>query len=245
MSLSTLTVSGLVKTLESAANRFDLHVPSVKLDRGKFYGLVGKSGSGKSTMLDILAMVAIPTAVEIFQVSSEQGQIDIVSLLENKNDKEICRVRLNYFGYILQTGGLFPFLTVRQNLDLPRKMAGHSISNGETESFADVFDMAEHIDKYPSELSGGQRQRISILRALSLAPPIVLADEPTASVDEMMADVIVEELKMLAKSKGSTVLMVSHDLDLIEHHADEVMTLRPVSVADGHTVSTLHLGGEG
>ena len=86
---------------------------------------------------------------------------------------------------------------------------------------------------------GGQRQRVSILRALSLAPAIVLADEPTASVDEMMADIIVEELRNLAKERDSTVLMVSHDTDLINNHSDEVMTLRPEVVGEAHTRSEL------
>ena len=236
---TVLSVSGLRKSLQSSTHRFDLEVPAISLERGRFYGLVGKSGSGKSTLLDILAMVSMPTTVESFMVGGSGGSVDIAALLARRDDPKISRVRLEFFGYVLQSGGLFEFLTVRQNLDLPKHLAGAPVSRRDTEKLADIFDMAEHVDKYPSELSGGQRQRVSILRALSLAPSIVLADEPTASVDETMADIIVEELKALAKSRGSTVLMVSHDLELIDCHADEVLALKPEAVSIEHTISRL------
>jgi len=239
MSNPVLHVVGLEKSLRSQAHRFDLRVPEISLEKGRFYGLVGKSGSGKSTMLDILAMVSLPSAVDTFRLESSEGEIDISALLKRGDDRRISQVRLNSFGYILQSGGLFEFLTVRQNLELPKKMANKDVVAGETEQFSAIFEMDQHLDKYPSELSGGQRQRVSILRALSLSPPIVLADEPTASVDEMMADIIVEELRTLAKSRGSTVLMVSHDLDLINNHSDEVLMLTPESVGAAHTRSQL------
>ena len=237
-----LSVTRLKKSLRSSTHRFDLHVPELSLDRGRFYGLVGKSGSGKSTVLDILAMVSMPTSVETFEVGGDRGTVDVARLLARGDDAGISRVRLERFGYVLQSGGLFEFLTVRQNLELPKRLAGLTVSPGETEALAEVLDMAGHLDKHPAALSGGQRQRVSILRALSLAPAIVLADEPTASVDETMADVIVDELKTLARLHGSTVLMVSHDLDLIGDHADDVLALRPEAVAEGHTVSRLQRG---
>ena len=237
-----LAVTRLEKCLRSSAHRFDLHASEITLQRGRFYGLVGKSGSGKSTMLDILAMVSMPTSVETFEIYGGQGTVDVAKLLARGDDPGISRTRLKYFGYVLQSGGLFEFLTVRQNLELPMRLAGITVSPRDTEALADVFEMTEHIDKLPSALSGGQRQRVSILRALSLAPPVVLADEPTASVDETMADIIVGELKMLAKSRGSTVLMVSHDLELINSHADELLMLKPEAIDEGHTISRLQPG---
>ncbi len=234
-----LAVTQLKKSLQSNTHQFDLYASELSLQRGRFYGLVGKSGSGKSTMLDILAMVSMPTSIETFTVTGNRGTVDVAELLARGDDLGISRVRLEFFGYVLQSGGLFEFLTVRQNLDLPGRLAGMVASPSETEALADVLDMVDHMDKFPSELSGGQRQRVSVLRALSLAPTVILADEPTASVDEMMADIIVEELKALAKSRGSTVLMVSHDLELIECHSDEVLMLKPEAVAEGHTISRL------
>ena len=141
----------------------------------------------------------------------------------------------------MQTGGLFSFLTVRRNLELPLRLSGRIAYERELEDFAHNFEMEAHLDKYPSELSGGQRQRVSILRALCLSPPIVLADEPTASVDENMADLIVEGLKSLAADQGSTVIMVSHDMELIEKFADDVFWLRPEIIAKNHIRSEIQM----
>ena len=171
MTYDVLQVRDLTKSLKSPSHRFDLIVPGILLKSGRFYGLVGKSGSGKSTMLDILAMVSLPTSVGTFDVAGAEGKIDISHLLDEGDDRRISEVRLKSFGYILQSGGLFEFLTVRQNLELPKQMAGLCITAGETEALAKSFEMVPHIDKFPRELSGGQRQRVSVLRALSLAPP--------------------------------------------------------------------------
>ncbi len=236
-----LEIRNLSKTLESNSYRFELSIPSISLESGCFYGLVGKSGSGKSTLLDLLAMVSVPTTVEKFEFFTAKGIIDIAALIETANDVAISQLRLRNFGYILQTGGLFSFLTVRRNLELPLRLSGRVANEKELEEFTHRFEMEAHLDKYPSELSGGQRQRVSILRALCLSPAIVLADEPTASVDENMADLIVEGLKALAADQGSTVIMVSHDMELIEKFADHVFMLRPEIIANNHIRSEIQM----
>ena len=242
MSNSVLSVRGLVKTLRSSAHRFDLRIEELELMTGRFYGLVGKSGSGKSTTLDILAMVSAPTEVTRFVLSTPSGEVDVADLIRRNDDKRISRIRLNHFGYILQTGGLFEFLNVRQNLELPMRLSGRAPRPDDIKALASTFEIDGHLAKPPSALSGGQRQRVSILRALSLSPLLVLADEPTASVDETMADAIVQQLKDLAAVRGSTVLMVSHDLELIDAVADEVFVLRPRAVSEDWTVSELQAG---
>ena len=234
MSATVLVVRNMSKTLKSNAYRFDLSIPTLSLESGCFYGLVGKSGSGKSTMLDLLAMVSAPSSVERFDFMSADTKIDIAKLLESANDREISQLRLQNFGYILQSGGLFSFLTVRRNLELPLRLSGRTARPGEIEDITRPFEIEEHLDKYPAALSGGQRQRVSILRALCLSPAIVLADEPTASVDENMAEFIVGELKNLAAIRGSTVLMVSHDIELVKKFADEIFLLRPELVVENH-----------
>ncbi|MER9871142.1 ABC transporter ATP-binding protein [Mesorhizobium sp. M0136] len=195
--------------------RFELAVPLFQLGRGKFYGLIGKSGSGKSTLLDLLAMVSQPTQVGSFELRTGEGAIDLADLLKRGRDAKICEVRLKHFGYILQTGGLFTFFTVRENLELPFRLSDRRPDREAIESIARTYELFDHLDKKPSVLSLGQRQRVSILRALCLRPDLVLADEPTASVDENMADIIVREFKSIAAEFGTTVLMVSHDTDLV------------------------------
>lgn len=237
-----LDVQAMKKVLHSNSYRFELSVPNLKLKRGRFYGLVGKSGSGKSTMLDLLAMVSHPTEVECFQINANGRTIDLAKLLASKRDDIISEVRLRNFGYILQSGGLFSFLSVRENLELPFRLGNLPINVPEMERVIRAYEIHDHLDKKPSELSVGQRQRVSILRSLCLKPEIVLADEPTASVDENMADVIVQELKAMAAQLNTTVLMVSHDLDLVNKVADEIHVLRPVAMGENATRSELSIG---
>lgn len=224
---------GLRKVLHSAGAQFDLQVPRLELERGKFYGVVGRSGSGKSTMLDLLAMVAKPTEVHAYQLGLEDRAIDLADMVLKDDDQRISSVRLNHFGYVLQTGGLFSFLTVGENLRLPFMLSERAVDEEHLQRLVALYDIGDHLHKKPSALSGGQRQRVSILRALCLRPTIVLADEPTASVDENMADKIVADLKRLAAEQGVTVVMVSHDLELVRKFADAVVTLRPEVVAEG------------
>lgn len=160
-------------------------------------------------------MVSQPTQVGSFELRTGEGAIDLADLLKRGRDAKICEVRLKHFGYILQTGGLFTFFTVRENLELPFRLSDRRPDREAIESIARTYELFDHLDKKPSVLSLGQRQRVSILRALCLRPDLVLADEPTASVDENMADIIVREFKSIAAEFGTTVLMVSHDTDLV------------------------------
>ena len=241
MSNAVLQIRGLRKILKSAHYEFELSISALTLLSGRFYGLVGKSGSGKSTLLDILAMVSAPTSVESFEVYANSKPINVAHLIEQSDDRSISYLRMKHFGYVLQNGGLFSFLTVRRNLELPLKLLGRPAAMGELEDMTRPFEMEEHLDKYPSELSGGQRQRVSILRALCLSPAIVLADEPTASVDENMAKQIVDELKKLATQNNTSVLLVSHDIELVTNFADEVFLLRNEAISEFHSRSEIQL----
>lgn len=234
-----LRIAGLSKTLESAGARFELRVPELALERGKFYGIVGRSGSGKSSMLDLLAMVAKPTTVESYELHAPEGILDLARIVLADDDRSIGHVRLNHFGYVLQTGGLFSFLTIHENLRLPFALSDRPVDEVHLQRLVSLYDMADQLHKKPSALSGGQRQRVSILRALCLKPTIVLADEPTASVDENMAELIVAELKRLAAEQGVTVIMVSHDLELVRKFADAIFTLRPELIAEGSVQTTV------
>lgn len=237
-----LEVQDMKKVLHSNAYRFELSVPNLRLRRGRFYGLVGKSGSGKSTMLDLLAMVSNPTEVASFRLNAGGQSVDLAQLLRSRRDDMISRVRLRNFGYILQSGGLFSFLSVRENLELPFRLGDLPVDMPELERIVRTYEIHDHLDKKPSELSVGQRQRVSIMRSLCLKPEIVLADEPTASVDETMADIIVQELKTMAAQFNTTVLMVSHDLELVNKVADEIHVLKPVAMGGNSTRSELSAG---
>jgi len=236
-----LLIEGMSKELRSAGASFVLEVPRLRLTRGRFYGLVGRSGCGKSTLLDLLAMVSKPTIVSTYRLFVDGASIDLAAIMAANDDATISEVRLRHFGYVLQSGGLFSFLTVRENLSLPFLLSGGSADESQIWRLADQYEMTAHLDKKPAGLSGGQRQRVSILRALCLHPSIILADEPTAAVDENLADRIVAELKRLAASAQVTVVMVSHDTELVAKFADEVVTMKPEVVGAGMTRTVLEM----
>lgn len=149
------------------------------------------------------------------------------------NDAYVSAVRRNYLGYVLQSGGLIPYLTVRENLELPFRMSGLPFNRADIGHRAERFGLTLHLDKKPSGLSSGQRQRVSILRALVTNPVLLLADEPTASVDEQLAKVIVSEMRAMANQQRTTVVMVSHDIELVAAFADDMVRLSPESNGSG------------
>lgn len=255
-----LTIYGMVKILADGDTAFHLEIPEFKLRRGSFCGLVGRSGSGKSTMLDLLAMVSKPSAVESHNLSIRVDQdnnklVDVASrmgtdgmvprskktTMSRSDDKFISMLRQEHFGYVLQSGGLFPFLSVRENLELPFRMSGRPFDRARMEAQIARFDLTDQLDKKPSGLSGGQRQRVGILRALATNPALLLADEPTAAVDENMAEIIMREMRNMAIEQGTTVIVVSHDIQLIESHADQLVRLRPKGYGVNQTCSICQL----
>jgi putative ABC transport system ATP-binding protein len=251
MSGLILEIRNMRKRLVSGDSVFTLEVPAFALDVGKFYGLVGRSGSGKSTMLDIIALVSRPTNVESFllSVSDKDNKTYDLSAFSEENEGVVSRnaekltafLRTNYFGYVLQSGGLFPFLTVQENIELPFRVSGRPFSPSAIVTMAKRLDLADQLHKKPAALSGGQRQRASILRALATRPRILLADEPTAAVDEAMAEVILTALRELASEQQTCVVLVSHDMELVRTFSDHIVHLVPQRAANGHVTSVCSL----
>ena len=148
-------------------------------------------------------------------------------------------IRSQSIGYVLQTGGLLPFLTVRQNIALPLAL-NRLKDNSRIQELASNLGIAEQLDKRPAFLSGGQRQRAAIARALIHRPSLVLADEPTAAVDELTAMEIRDQFQSLSKTLGTTTIMVSHDRSLLRGRVDRIFSFRLERATHGVTISTLH-----
>jgi putative ABC transport system ATP-binding protein len=225
--MPVLEIRDLAKRREQSGNVFELRVPHFVLEQGRFYGIAGKSGSGKSTLLDMLALVMRPTTAQNFRIrSAGSGTAWEVGELWRKNDElALAGIRRSMCGYVLQSGGLIGFLSVRQNLEIPFQLVGRMPDQDRIEAMAERFGVGRELSKKPRHLSGGQRQRVAILRALMLSPPLILADEPTAAVDSERAKQIVAEFRQLALESGSTIVMVSHDHDLLAGVADEILDL--------------------
>ncbi len=202
---------------------FELSVPQLTLRRGEFVAIVGESGCGKSTLLDILALVSKPNACKVFTLHGQNEVINVHEHWINGDETRLADIRRRWFGYVLQTGGLLPFLSVLDNIHLPQRILGKSVNQNRGLSLASQIGIVNELGKKPHQLSGGQRQRAAILRALIHQPPIILADEPTAAVDKTRAMRIVTDFKTLVRESGATVAMVTHDLSLVASVADRFL----------------------
>lgn len=196
---------------ESQGISFRLNVPTLQIAQGEKIALIGESGCGKSTLLDILAFIAQPTEIGAFRFRPvNTGEpIDIGQMWKKRQLNRLGELRKRHIGYVMQTGGLLPYLTVRDNMNLTRSVLGLR-GEATTEELARELGIARHLDKLPETLSTGERQRVAIGRALAHEPSIVIADEPTASVDPFAAEKIMSLFIGLAEERNITVIVASH-----------------------------------
>ena len=177
------------------------------VDKGEFVAIIGPSGSGKSTLLTIAGGLQSPSSGEIWI----NGRA-----LNEKKEKARAKVRFEEIGFILQASNLVPFLTVKKQLQLVDKV-NKAKENRAGLDLLKRLGLEKLVDKYPEELSGGERQRVAIVRALYNNPTIILADEPTASLDTEKAYEVVKILAKEAKEKNKATIMVTHDLRLVDY----------------------------
>ncbi len=162
----------------------------------------GRSGSGKSTLLNLLGCIDKPSRGEIFLNGYNTNEL---------SDKELANIRLHKIGIVFQTHNLIKDLTVFENVLLPMKIAKWHDGEWKVSELLKTFDLKEYGDKYPDEISGGERQRVAVARALANSPTVLLADEPTASLDIDNCAVVMEAFKKANKEFGATVVIASHD----------------------------------
>ncbi|MCC9274039.1 MAG: ABC transporter ATP-binding protein [Enterococcus aquimarinus] len=197
---------------------------------GEFIGIIGPSGSGKSTFLTLAGGLQTPTAGEVLI----NGQA-----FSEEKEKKRAKIRFKEIGFILQASNLIPFLTVKKQLKLVDKI-NRSNQKDKANMLFDQLGVTKLENKYPQDLSGGERQRIAIARALYNDPSIILADEPTASLDSEKAFEVVKILAKEAKDKNKAIMMVTHDTRLIDfcdkvyEIKDGTMTLYDKETAVAH-----------
>lgn len=243
--MTLVVVQELLKVRSHSESTFELFVPSFSVQPGKFIAVIGESGCGKSTLLDLLALVSAPSQVRRFEMGFAPHQVvDVGRLWQEGREGELAAVRRTWFGYVLQTGGLLPFLSVRQNVLLPAQAAGRRVDVARLQDLAGRLGVAHCLERKPESLSIGQRQRVAILRALIHQPRLVLADEPTAAVDKARAAAIMDDLFQLAREEGVAVVVVTHDVHLVFQRADAVysFTVSMISPKTARSVCTLQEG---
>lgn len=182
---------------------------NLKIKKGEFVAITGTSGSGKSTMMHLVGCLDKPS----------QGSI----LLENKNifsysKSQIAEIRGKKIGFVFQQFNLFPTLTALENVMLPIEFQDSSNDKAEerAKKLLDLVGLKDRMYHKPTELSGGQSQRVAIARSLANDPEIILADEPTGNLDSKTGQYIMDFLCTLHKKENKTVIIVTHDLDLVK-----------------------------
>jgi putative ABC transport system ATP-binding protein len=191
--------------------------------QGEFISIIGPSGSGKSTFLTISGGLQQPTSGEI--------KINDISFT-HLSEKERAKLRFKEIGFILQSSNLIPFLTIQEQFFLVDKINKEKMKSADIENLLKSLDIYDLKDKYPRDLSGGERQRVAIGRALYNEPNLILADEPTASLDTEHAYEVVKLLVKEAHEKQKATVMVTHDHRMIKW-SDRVFEMR-----DGELVET-------
>lgn len=221
MSKNIIQVENIKKSYEDgrihALNGVDLNIVE-----GEFVSIIGPSGSGKSTLLNMLGGLDKP----------DSGSI-IINNEDITKTKDLSNFRAKTLGFIFQLHNLIPNMSALENVEIP--MYGQKIKSKEMTKRAlellDIMGIKEKAHRKPSELSGGERQRVAIARSLANNPSIILADEPTGSLDSKNGDLILEHLKKLHNEKKVTLIVVTHDMRVAE------MADRIVKVLDGKIVN--------
>ncbi|MCG5498360.1 ABC transporter ATP-binding protein [Ectothiorhodospira variabilis] len=235
-----IRIAGLGKDRSQGESVFTLEVPEFTVEPGELVAVVGASGCGKSTLLDMLALVMAPTRVEQFGflAHDDEAERDIRRLWRLRDESALAGLRRDHLGYVLQTGGLLPFLSVPENIELSSRIRGCGPAGQRLYALAERLGLEGCLDRMPSALSVGQRQRVAIARALIHSPRLVLADEPTAAVDKARARTVMADLESLARDEGVAVVLVTHDVDLVMGHADRTYTFQVIPVSEHVTRST-------
>ncbi len=189
-------------------------LPALQLGRGEIRAITGESGCGKSTLLEAIGLLLKPQQLAHYRLGREG--LDICQLLSADNQPALSEVRARQLGFVLQNGGLLPFLKVRDNISLPRRLLGLPARSAHVETALDVLRLQPLLDKYPQALSIGERQRVACVRAIAHEPLLLLADEPTAALDPINARRLFELLLGLVRELGLSALVVSHDWTLID-----------------------------
>jgi putative ABC transport system ATP-binding protein len=225
-----LEVKNVVKTFPSDSGEIRaVDDVSFAVESGEFVALVGPSGSGKTTMLSILAALLTPTEGQVL--------IDGVDLAQMSESERVV-LRRQKIGFTFQSNNLIPYLTAQENVELMIRLNNKFDRAAKVRSSELLarLGLAERLNNLPAQMSGGQQQRVAIARALIHAPTVVLADEPTASLDTERAFQVVQTFAALIHENNRAGIMVTHDLRMCKH-VDRILQMRDgklVQIYDTH-----------
>ena len=226
--------------LRDGDRAFRLDIPELDLPAGQAVALTGASGSGKTLVLELLGLLRAPDAGTDYSLKHENGGTTDLGALwaAGPRSVELAHTRGRVFGFVPQTGGLMPFLSVAENIALPQRIA-EKPDPAWSAALLERLGLRDIRTMMPGALSIGQRQRTAIARALSHRPTFVIADEPTAALDPGSADAVLDLLLEIARDQGCGVILSSHDIDRMERFGIPRLGLVPEVSRDGQIVSRL------
>ena len=195
----------------------------LEIEKGKFTMIVGTSGSGKTTFLNLLGGQDRPTEGRIWV---EGTRIDTLK------ESRLAVYRRNKVGFVYQNFNLIPMLTVEENILFPLEMGNERPDRAFFEELVETLGLGDRLSALPGELSGGQRQQTAIARALIARPALVLADEPTGNLDTKSGQNVLGLLKMMNRKYRQTIVMITHDLDIAQT-ADRIVRIEDGRFAEG------------
>jgi putative ABC transport system ATP-binding protein len=217
-----LRCDALTKTYRSGGRELTvLNDISFTVDPGGVVAVVGPSGSGKTTLLGLLAGLDRPTSGTVHLDGADLTALD---------GDALARLRGGKIGFVFQSFQLIPTLTARENVQVPLELRGEAAAERATELLQRV-GLADRADHYPAQLSGGEQQRVALARAFSTRPKVLFADEPTGNLDARTGAGIIDLMTELNRDFGTTLVLVTHDLDLASR------ARRTIRLADGRIVA--------
>lgn len=199
---------GSGEALQYAVNHVDFTI-----DEGEFVVILGQSGAGKSTVLNILGGMDQPTEGKVIVDDKE---------ITGMNDKQLGKYRANTIGFVFQFYNLIPSLTAYENIALTKNIVKDA---ADPAALLDMVGLTHCKDKFPSQMSGGEQQRVAIARALAKNPKIILGDEPTGALDSETGVIVLELLQKMCREKGCTVILVTHNAEIAQC-ADKVIRMK-------------------
>jgi lipoprotein-releasing system ATP-binding protein len=218
MSSDNLVIDGVERRFEQGPRALNvLQGASLTLAAGEVVALVGPSGSGKSSLLHIVGLLEKP----------DGGTISLGgAVIDTENEATRTALRLQHIGFVYQAHNLLPEFTAQENIALPARLAGRARASAMQDALIALerLGLADRATHLPSQLSGGEQQRVAIARALANQPSLVLADEPTGSLDAAAGEKVADLLFAEAREQGTAILLATHDLDLAAR-ADRIVRL--------------------
>ena len=215
MSESILDIQDLEVSRGGVGQAYEVSLSSLMLEAGDVAAIVGPSGCGKSTLLEAIGLLLEPRLVKRFQLVDFDIALDMTCGLRERESRW-SRIRQHCLGFVPQSGGLLPFLNVRDNIELPRKMVGLEGSDSLLEEVIERLQLSPLMSRLPAQLSIGERQRVSFVRAIAHRPKLLLADEPTAALDPVLAKELFALIVEIASAFKVAALIVTHEWSLVE-----------------------------